>query len=115
MNCRAEKPSVSKNDEEDDSERNHSELPVKRNFGIRRRIIQPGQQFDQSKIIWKECAVSIKRTHFIERAIWLGYSSLTRVSRLDKKKGRQVGQWVNSAQIGAGPGPKRRKVLHLAD
>ena len=107
-NCRAEKPTVC-NNQEDDSESNHSSVHVKRNFGPLRRITQPAQQSNQSKIIWKDCTVSIKRTDFIERAIWLGYSSLTRVSHLDKRKGKQVGKWVNTAQIGAGTGPKKRK------
>jgi hypothetical protein len=102
---------VNNNKEEDDPTINHStSFQFKRNFGPRKLILQPAQHLDESKIIWKECTISIKRTDFIEKAIWLGYCSLTRVSHLNKKKGKKAGKWVNTAQIGAGTGPKKRKI-----
>jgi len=108
VNCRAVKPSVNNNKEEDDSTSYHSSFQFKRNFGPRRLIPQPAQQLDESKIIWKEYTVLIKRTDFIEKAIWLGYSSLTRLyhNKSNEKKSRT---WVNTAQICAGTGPKKRK------
>ena len=103
--CRAEKPTAAEK-EEDESESDNSGSPRGFNRKIRRPT-KPPQPIDPSIIAIKECTIVIKRTEFIERAIRKGYSSFTYVGFNWKNK---TGSWVNTDQLGAGPGPKKRKI-----
>ena len=83
-----EKPIRNPNEEEDESDVESFSIG-RGHFRGGRHPTDGSQPPDSSRIVFKKCTVTIKRVKFIERAIRMGFSSLTRVSRVNKngKKG----------------------------
>ena len=50
----------------------------------------------QCNVLLKECSVVMKKEDFIERAIKMGYTSLSSVSQLDANGNKTI-EWVNSS------------------
>ena len=103
-NCRAEKPTPtelteSKNEEESDSE--SSSHPTKRRYGGC-QTLAARQKSNSTNIVLKNCSIVIKRSQEIEKAIKMGFSSLTYIG-MNWKKGSK---WVVTDLIGVRPGRK---------